>query len=494
MWHIARPTGPSVVSAHQPVVVLPSSSLASPIGCKAAPLPPEQRTRSTMAPINSRSTSSGVTENKQRDKELEESRLRAAQLEKTMRWWSDCTANWREKWALLRDERNQLKDELRHTRKTLELANQTIKQLQCERHLQSTSCSSSSQPFSALELERGSAAAVQSRLHAEQYRAHSSPLEIESGVKSSEKSIPLSSLHKGSEELAAFNNQLPCNAVPCKQCAPIVRWWRDQSQFLSQELNRMLSLNAKQWARCENLARGNRLLKLERCCASSSARQSAQAAQQHSPTKTRLTQVLTNTDEPFGSGDFLTPGVLDAELSNRCEEHITQLRYLQHRIDCLTQERNQLSERLEESINQRTDMELQFDRFLKCGAYSKTECVDRPGDNEPNRSLTSAAGYTTCSELTTEDTEDTSEMTTKFDSTRFLTGADSSTLVQSGLSRVSRVSHEQKPVTTDDSETESATVDGTLQMAVSTLDRSRIGESRTIDSWLMDGSESSSRK
>ncbi|KAF7256857.1 hypothetical protein EG68_05649 [Paragonimus skrjabini miyazakii] len=492
MWHIARPTGPSVVSAH-PQVVLPSSSLASPIGSKAVLLPPEQRTRSNMAPINSRSTSSGVTENKQRDKELEESRLRAAQLEKTMRWWSDCTANWREKWALLRDERNQLKDELRHTRKTLELANQTIKQLQCEHHLQSTSCSSPSQPFPAFELERGEAAPVQSRLHAEQYRAQSSPLEIESGVKSSEKSIPLSGFHKGLEELAAFSNQ-SCNAVPCKQCAPIVRWWRDQSQFLSQELSRMLSLNAKQWARCENLARGNRLLKLELCYANSSARQSARSPQQHSPTRTYLTQVLTNTDEPFGSADFLTSGVLDVELSNRCEEHITQLRYLQHRIDCLTQERNQLSERLEESINQRTDMELQCDRFLKCGAYSKTECVDRSGDNEPNRSLTSAAGYTTSSELTTEDAEDTSEMITKFDSTRFPTGADSSTLVQSELSRLSRVSHEQNPVITDDSETESATVDGTLQMAVSTLDRSRIGESRMTDSWLVDGSEPLSRK
>lgn len=32
-------------------------------------------------------------------RELEEARARAAQMEKTMRWWSDCTANWREKWS-----------------------------------------------------------------------------------------------------------------------------------------------------------------------------------------------------------------------------------------------------------------------------------------------------------------------------------------------------------------------------------------------------------
>ncbi|KAA3680127.1 uncharacterized protein DEA37_0004012, partial [Paragonimus westermani] len=306
-----------------------------------------------------------------------------------------------------------------------------------------------------------------------------------------EKSIPPASLHKDLEELVTFNNQSPFSAVPCKQCAPAVRWWRDQSQFLSQELNRMLSLNAKQWARCENLSRGNRLLKLELCCANGSAPLNAQALHQQSPTRTHLTQELTDMDEPFGSADLLTPRVLEVEFSNQCEEHIAQLRYLQHRIDCLTQERNHLSERLEESINQRTEMELQCDRFLKCGAYSKTECVDRSGDNEPSRSLNSAAGYTISSELTTDDT---SEMMTKFDSTRHPTGTDSNTLVQSELSGFSRVSHEQKPVNPGDSETESATVDDTLQMAIGTLDRSRIGESCTIDSWPVDESEPLSRK
>lgn len=36
-------------------------------------------------------------------RELEEARARAAQMEKTMRWWSDCTANWREKWSKVLD-------------------------------------------------------------------------------------------------------------------------------------------------------------------------------------------------------------------------------------------------------------------------------------------------------------------------------------------------------------------------------------------------------
>lgn len=35
----------------------------------------------------------------QRQRELDEARARAAQMEKTMKWWSDCTANWREKWS-----------------------------------------------------------------------------------------------------------------------------------------------------------------------------------------------------------------------------------------------------------------------------------------------------------------------------------------------------------------------------------------------------------
>lgn len=35
----------------------------------------------------------------QRQRELEEAKGRAQQMEKTMKWWSECTSNWREKWA-----------------------------------------------------------------------------------------------------------------------------------------------------------------------------------------------------------------------------------------------------------------------------------------------------------------------------------------------------------------------------------------------------------
>ncbi|KAM6349678.1 coiled-coil domain-containing protein 102B [Podargus strigoides] len=48
-----------------------------------------------------------------RIQELEEVKTRAAQMEKTMRWWSDCTANWREKWSKVRAERNKAREEAR---------------------------------------------------------------------------------------------------------------------------------------------------------------------------------------------------------------------------------------------------------------------------------------------------------------------------------------------------------------------------------------------
>ncbi|XP_070483946.1 coiled-coil domain-containing protein 102B isoform X1 [Equus przewalskii] len=59
-------------------------------------------------------------------RELEEVKARAAQMEKTMRWWSDCTANWREKWSKVRAERNSAREEGRQLRIKLEM---TMKEL-----------------------------------------------------------------------------------------------------------------------------------------------------------------------------------------------------------------------------------------------------------------------------------------------------------------------------------------------------------------------------
>lgn len=43
-------------------------------------------------------------------------------MEKTMRWWSDCTANWREKWSKVRNERNMAREEAKALRAKLEIA------------------------------------------------------------------------------------------------------------------------------------------------------------------------------------------------------------------------------------------------------------------------------------------------------------------------------------------------------------------------------------
>ncbi|XP_076622313.1 coiled-coil domain-containing protein 102A isoform X2 [Colletes latitarsis] len=57
-----------------------------------------------------------------RQRELEEARARAAQMEKTMKWWSECTANWREKWSKIRNERNMAREEAKMLRAKLEIA------------------------------------------------------------------------------------------------------------------------------------------------------------------------------------------------------------------------------------------------------------------------------------------------------------------------------------------------------------------------------------
>lgn len=62
----------------------------------------------------------------QRQRELEEARARAAQMEKTMKWWSDCTQNWREKWSKVRTERNKSREEVKQLRTSLEAAQKDV--------------------------------------------------------------------------------------------------------------------------------------------------------------------------------------------------------------------------------------------------------------------------------------------------------------------------------------------------------------------------------
>ncbi|KAF0310647.1 Coiled-coil domain-containing protein 102A [Amphibalanus amphitrite] len=69
-----------------------------------------------------------------RTQELEEAKARASQMEKTMRWWSDCTANWREKWSKVRAERNKAREELRSVRLRLETALKETAAVKRDRH------------------------------------------------------------------------------------------------------------------------------------------------------------------------------------------------------------------------------------------------------------------------------------------------------------------------------------------------------------------------
>ncbi|XP_028392796.1 coiled-coil domain-containing protein 102A-like isoform X2 [Dendronephthya gigantea] len=66
--------------------------------------------------------------------ELHEAKIRAVQMEKTMRWWSDCTANWREKWGQVKNERNKARDDIKVLKQRLDDANHEIYQLKRERN------------------------------------------------------------------------------------------------------------------------------------------------------------------------------------------------------------------------------------------------------------------------------------------------------------------------------------------------------------------------
>jgi predicted nuclease with TOPRIM domain len=43
-----------------------------------------------------------------------------------MKWWSDCTTNWREKWRKVRDERNKTREESRILFNKLETINKQL--------------------------------------------------------------------------------------------------------------------------------------------------------------------------------------------------------------------------------------------------------------------------------------------------------------------------------------------------------------------------------
>lgn len=94
-------------------------------------------------------------------RELEEARARAAQMEKTMRWWSDCTANWREKWSKVRAERNRAREEVRQLRQRLDALTKELAGARRERQEAQGECEARGRELARLRGARGAAAAAE---------------------------------------------------------------------------------------------------------------------------------------------------------------------------------------------------------------------------------------------------------------------------------------------------------------------------------------------
>ncbi|NXP81147.1 C102A protein, partial [Ramphastos sulfuratus] len=110
---------------------LPAGSLLALLAPEPSPSPPS----GTPSPGPPPALLEGDWEGREelRLRELEEARARAAQMEKTMRWWSDCTANWREKWSKVRAERNRAREEVRQLRHRLEALTKELASLRRDR-------------------------------------------------------------------------------------------------------------------------------------------------------------------------------------------------------------------------------------------------------------------------------------------------------------------------------------------------------------------------
>ncbi|XP_069073431.1 coiled-coil domain-containing protein 102A [Pleurodeles waltl] len=113
--------------SHAEHLHIPDSLSPSPVSIASSPGP--------QMPLLSGVVLDGDWESREelRLRELEEARARAAQMEKTMRWWSDCTANWREKWSKVRSERNKARDEVRQLRQKLETLTKELTGLKREK-------------------------------------------------------------------------------------------------------------------------------------------------------------------------------------------------------------------------------------------------------------------------------------------------------------------------------------------------------------------------
>ncbi|CAH8580454.1 unnamed protein product [Schistosoma turkestanicum] len=187
-----------------------------------------------------------TSECRQRDKDLEEARSRAVQLEKTMRWWSDCTASWREKWASLRDERNYLREKLNSTQKSLDNATELIETLKLEKQqLLEDFYSSNNQlnKFYPMKQETDQSELIDS--NADQGRCAIELLNTSPDV--------------GSKSAGFLNNHQPTR-TQLLELSSTVRWWKNQCMALEQEIRHLFELNTKHWSKCKMLSHKNFLL------------------------------------------------------------------------------------------------------------------------------------------------------------------------------------------------------------------------------------------
>lgn len=74
-----------------------------------------------------------------------------------MRWWSDCTANWREKWSKVRAERNRAREEVRQLRQRLDALTKELAGARRERQEAQGECEARGRELARLRGTRGAA-------------------------------------------------------------------------------------------------------------------------------------------------------------------------------------------------------------------------------------------------------------------------------------------------------------------------------------------------
>ncbi|CAH8513347.1 unnamed protein product [Dicrocoelium dendriticum] len=246
------------------------------------------------------------------------------------------------------------------------------------------------------------------------------------------------------------------------------------SVFIHHRVRRLLALNTTQWAKLERLSHENRLLKSERARGEVVGQPGAMA---HVRTSLPDANSTTSSDSPKENTFAPTnpcgiPLEVDIPGSNCLpdgahpghlfESHLAQLRFLEDRVRMLTEECNHLHFRLDEVINQKTELEIQCDRYLKNATMSESPTKCRPG-----RSLTltrSRNHSSNSSEFSTERTDtEPSELLIQVRAESVSTGMECEThLMDSTVAYANGPPEELSTIGTED----------TLRMAVSTLDGS----------------------